>query len=359
MPRAIDLLRRSTDESRMSPRLPPVYIRPAWNSGNAFVGTLADALVAQGVDVRELGYARSDLPRAPAILLYHWPDEFFRARNWRLAVHALRSLLRLRRGKRRYGQRVLWLAHNVQPHARDGIRLDPVRDRFLRLLDGVIFLSESSREQIHAAYPGLRALPALVVPHGHYRDSATAPATMPATATGRPVRLGFVGRVQRYKGAERLARLMTEIPAQTAELCISGKCAEPELGAELEAAALATSAVRLDLRFLPDAELEQALDAADVLVLPYRDILNSGSALHALSRNRPVIAPRLGSLAELQAQVGERWLWLYDGDLDAATLSDAIRWVRETERDAAPDLSANSWDRIGAAFAQYLRGFAG
>src|SRR3546814_10110494 len=56
-------------------------------------------------------------------------------------------------------------------------------------------------------------------------------------------------------------------------------------------------------------------DEADAVVLPYRDIVNSGSALLALSRFRPVIAPRLGSLIELQGQVGEDWLWLYDGPL--------------------------------------------
>src|SRR3546814_7963709 len=70
--------------------------------------------------------------------------------------------------------------------------------------------------------------------------------------------------------------------------------------------------------------IERITDEADAVVLPYRDIVNSGSALLALSRFRPVIAPRLGSLIELQGQVGEDWLWLYDGPLTGERMREGI-----------------------------------
>ena len=57
---------------------------------------------------------------------------------------------------------------------------------------------------------------------------------------------------------------------------------------------------RIDLRlsFVPDDELPVLLAAADAVVLPFRDILTSGSAILAMSYGRAVIAPSLGCLPE-------------------------------------------------------------
>ena len=61
--------------------------------------------------------------------------------------------------------------------------------------------------------------------------------------------------------------------------------------------------------------------AADAAVLPFRDILTSGSAILALSHGRPVIAPAMGCLpGTLPADA----TFLYDPDADGA-LADAMR----------------------------------
>jgi hypothetical protein len=48
------------------------------------------------------------------------------------------------------------------------------------------------------------------------------------------------------------------------------------------------------------------------VVLPYREILNSGTALLSLSFDRPVMMPRRGAGTELERSVGSDWLCLYD-----------------------------------------------
>ena len=67
------------------------------------------------------------------------------------------------------------------------------------------------------------------------------------------------------------------------------------------------------------------LPATDLVVLPYRDILNSGSAVLALSFDRPVLVPRRGSLGDLQNHVGRQWVRTYEGDIGAAELEAASR----------------------------------
>src|SRR3546814_18874596 len=82
--------------------------------------------------------------------------------------------------------------------------------------------------------------------------------------------------------------------------------------------------IHLQLEYLSDAEIERLTEEADAVVLPYRDIVNSGSALLARSRFRPVIATRLGSLIEFQGSGGEGWLWLYDGPLTGERMRGGI-----------------------------------
>jgi glycosyltransferase involved in cell wall biosynthesis len=51
--------------------------------------------------------------------------------------------------------------------------------------------------------------------------------------------------------------------------------------------------------FFPNEDFQLYLNAADVVVLPFLEVLTSGSAITALSFGRPVIAPATGCLPEL------------------------------------------------------------
>src|SRR3546814_4416972 len=81
----------------------------------------------------------------------------------------------------------------------------------------------------------------------------------------------------------------TTLFRSTARLVIAGYCTDADLTAELRQAAASAGNIHLQLEYLSDAEIERITDEADAVVLPYRDIVNSGSALLALSRFRPGI----------------------------------------------------------------------
>jgi glycosyltransferase involved in cell wall biosynthesis len=135
---------------------------------------------------------------------------------------------------------------------------------------------------------------------------------------------------------------------------IAGYCPDADLANELLGLAETSANVSVELGSMTEAELERHIDDADAVILPYRNILNSGAALHALSRFRPVIVPRQGSLAELQGEVGTDWVYLYDGSLTPEVLRDAIRWLRTTRRNEAPNLAKHDWSIIGRQAARFL-----
>jgi len=142
------------------------------------------------------------------------------------------------------------------------------------------------------------------------------------------------------------------VPDRDARCLVTGAPADATLRTDIERAAVGDPRVRLDLRHLKRAELATAHRAADLVALPYREILNSGSALLALSLDRPVLVPRRGALAELADTVGEAWVRCYDGDLTPAVLAEALAWAREAPRSARAPLDAFAWSGIARAHQQ-------
>lgn len=332
-----------------------VHARPAWVGANPFARLLSGALSRQRIEVREVGLRRADFP-ADGILLLHWPDEFYeRRRGWKGRLSALVALAQLSLAKRRGGLKLVWMAHNVRPHeSRHG---PPLRWRwFLSLVDGVIALSQDSLGQVRTAYPGLADRASLVITHGHYLDTALTPPALKPAPQGQ-VGLGMFGTIRPYKRPVELARLVKD-SALDVRLDMAGSTQDAALVAELDEIAATGTRVAVRIRLLSDAEMEAAVDGADLIMLPYADILNSGALFYALSRFRPVVAPRKGSLAEVQRGIGTDWIFLFDGELDDAVLARALDWLRTTPRTSPPDLSAQDWDRIGAQAAGFLREIA-
>jgi beta-1,4-mannosyltransferase len=333
-----------------------IHARPAWRGENPFIRLLSGALERQGLNVAEVQQTRRAFPRR-GLLLLHWPDEFYRTRGgMRAAVSAAAALAKLWFWSQIGGLRIVWLAHNIVPHDSRGSPPAWTWDPFLRLLDGIVTMSHDSAMRVVETYPALRHRPLLVTRHGHYLDVALSPPSVRASMTDQaPIRLGAFGHIRAYK---RPAALIAAVAAQEDEdlvLDMRGACLDVSLGRELTALAAGRPVIRLFIGSLSDAALEQATDSVDAIVLPYERTLNSGAVFYALSRFRPVIAPALPGLREIQAIVGKEWLFLFDGDFDAATLHHAKHWLRAAPRSAAPDLSAFDWDIIGEELATFLR----
>jgi hypothetical protein len=171
----------------------------------------------------------------------------------------------------------------------------------------------------------------------------------------------FFGQVRRYKNIEGLLESVRRNSGASVDLRVAGLCEDEELAAQLRSLAGGDRRIVLDLRpeALSNAELERVIDEADGIVLPYRDVLNSGAAIYALSRNRPVLVPALGSLPELQQKVGPSWVHLYEGEVTPGILASFVQSLRTERPQAIPDLSAFEWPEIGRQLARFIVSIAG
>lgn len=285
------------------------------------------------------------------VVVFQWPDEFFMPESRRKSLGLLR---RAYRDKVTRGTSFVWIVHNLAPHDGAGRTSRLTCSLFFRLLDGVIALSASSLAELHIRYPETRRIPSLCTAHGTY-PSLAPPAPYRAKETRG--RLLFFGALRAYKNPLGLVNAVQAIDDVPLSLTIAGHTWRGDgLAQQVAEAAAGDPRITLDLRSepIPERELERMIDAHDGIVLPYTNILNSGVALHALSRNRPILAPNAGSLPELREQAGSAWVHLFDGAFGDNDLRRFLA-VLPLIPAARPDLSHFSWERIGDDVARFLR----
>jgi glycosyltransferase involved in cell wall biosynthesis len=112
---------------------------------------------------------------------------------------------------------------------------------------------------------------------------------------GRPWRLLFLGRIQRYKGLALLVEAAGKLRAagKPVELTVMG---EPT--GSLPMSALEAIGAKVVLRWLSTLEMAEAIDQHDLVVLPYIEASQSGIVAMAHGRGAPVVATPVGGLAE-------------------------------------------------------------
>jgi glycosyltransferase involved in cell wall biosynthesis len=168
-------------------------------------------------------------------------------------------------------------------------------------MDAVIAHSEHGAARLRDEV-GLDSARVHVIPHGAFDYLARLPEEKPLPAqlegAGGPVIL-FFGLLRPYKGVDVLLEAFREV--EGAELWIVGN---PRMDVEplRKLAAEAPGRVRFVTRFVEDAEIPAIFRRADVVVLPYRDIEQSGVLYTGLAFGKPMVLTDVGGFPELGEQ---------------------------------------------------------
>jgi beta-1,4-mannosyltransferase len=270
----------------------------------------------------------------------HWPEGLIRGATRpaglakKLLTGALIARLRLT------STPVVRTLHNTQPHEPPGLV-----ERFqTRLLDRRT--ATWIRMNGHTTVP--RAGRTVTIPHGHYRDWFEGAGPKPAGAAGS---LLFFGHIKPYKGVERLLRAFAHLDRPGITLRVVGQPCDEALRSRIESLASQDDRVSVVLRAVDDAALAREIARADLVVLPYEEMHNSGALLLALSLDRPVLVPRNPVNDAVAREVGTGWVGMFEPPLDAAGLSSALDGLECTARTGRPDLSQREWPALGRRLA--------
>jgi len=203
------------------------------------------------------------------------------------------------------GCRLVVSAHDVRPFDARQWHMPFVLGIY-RLADALIPHSQASQAALSEMGVGSKLSP--VIPLGHYLPHQDG---LPDTANARrqlgldpqvPVIL-FFGQIKEVKGLDVLLQAMPLLQEKypAVRLIIAGKVWKDDwsryarLIEELELA----PNLNLHLQYIPEDAVPTFFAAANVVALPYLHIYQSAVLMMALSHARPVVATRVGGLAEV------------------------------------------------------------
>lgn len=247
------------------------------------------------------------------------------------------------------GKRLVFTVHNVNIRKRDGH--DSFANRItLRyqywLVDHLFVHTQRMAEELRTEF-GVPPDKVSVIPFG---INSTVPDTTLTPAEAR-ARLGiaatdrvllFFGNIARYKGLEHLVEALPAILARhpQARLVIAGRPKGEEsywAGIERRIDELGIAArVTRRIEYVPDAETEVFFKAADLLVLPYSHVFQSGVLFLGYNFGLPVVATDVGSLRE---EIVEGVTGYVCPSVDAGALASTID--RYLDSELARDLPAH------------------
>lgn len=322
---------------------------------NPYNALLFTALQKIGVDVKEFSVQRLLFGPHADVLHMHWaPTSRIRGNSRRRVKRTSLELMLLLRAARLRGMKIVWTAHDIGAHDRR-VHEDlekPYWTRVAYYLDALISLSATALDQVRNRYPALNTVPAFITRHGHYCGAyprTVGPAASRAMLGISPdaTVYAFVGQLRPYKNLPALLRAFRNVSDPNAVLVIAGMLKLDDTRAEFDELAAADTRVKVFGGFIDDESMQLYLEAADLVVLPYRDILNSGSAILAVSFDRPVLVPAHGSMIELASDVGSDWVLTYEGSITSEILEAAMAAATRKKGDH-PSLSRLDWTDIAA-----------
>lgn len=215
------------------------------------------------------------------------------------------------------GRPLVLTAHDVLPREpRPGQR--EAQRRLYERFDAVVAHSAHGRARLIKEL-GVEAGRVHVIPHGAFAHLAEAPEGPPPFQTDKQVVL-FFGLLRPYKGLDVLLDAWRQV--DDAELWIAGmpRMDITELLADLRSVS-APPNVRFVPRFIVDDELPPYFRRADLVVLPYREIEQSGVLFTALAFGKPLLLSDVGGFGEIAAAGAARAV----PPGDSAALGQALR----------------------------------
>ncbi|WYL96318.1 MAG: glycosyltransferase family 4 protein [Gloeotrichia echinulata IR180] len=259
------------------------------------------------------------------------------------------------------GTRIIWTIHDENPHFILHVRIaDWFQKEFIKRIDGYISLSGAGKDIAENCLAPLKDKPCCILPAGHYRDF------YPNQITRNQARIElnlpdnyrillFFGYIDIYKNVPHLIKIFRQLAPPDWLLVVAGKIERPHLENEILSASENDDKIKLVLKYVPDDQVQLYFKAAELVVLPFKEILNSGSALLALSFDCPILAPHLGSMPELHSEVGEDWMKLYTGELTQENLQEGLNWSIQQPRPQSPPLDKLDWYSLSQKNAEFYR----
>lgn len=299
------------------------------------------------------------------VLHFHWPEALFD--NWRTPdetdLDRFRTILQAWRD---HGALLVGTIHNVVPHGQNVPIYDKLYRMLYRRVDGVIHMGEISRERIEERY-GNEVSDAYhtVIPHGNYRcmpnEVGQGAAREKIDVSSDAAVVLVFGSVRRINELRVTLRGFWRLRNRPKRLIIHRvECSVSRTSLDYLRYWLPMRfdpRIQVLQRFIPDEKVQIYLNAADVLLIPRTQGLNSGNVALGFTFGRVTVGPSFGVMGEVLEKTGNPTYDRVESGALVEALRSAFRLVGEGhgERNAEYAREHMRWDTLAEKHVRFFR----
>lgn len=301
-----------------------VLFIPKWDESNPYQQLVMKALEAEGVEtnIKETFpiftlLIHSLLDRDLDVVHIHWPDPLYILKYGYDAPFYQRILTKSAtilgffllvldvEFTKLFGPDIVWTVHDKYDHNENHKYVQIIAGSYLaRRVDEVEVKCASAEHTIRDLYAIPDSVRINIIPHGNYigqyqnninKEDARAELNVEQDAF---ICLYF-GSMRAYKGLPELIEAYSSLDDvdNSRLLLVGNKRDEQPVESALKKAEKMNNIITVP-EYMPDNEVQLYFNAADVIVLPFRDILGSGSTLLALSFGCPLVVRKKGCIPD-------------------------------------------------------------
>lgn len=206
--------------------------------------------------------------------------------------------------KKRFAIRYVATVHDILPFNQKFYDMY-FHKKLYFLADSIILQAPSNIDRFKKSFPNLKEKVAMI-PHGHMLDyiekcSKNEARDKLKLPKDKMIFL-FFGQIKKVKGVDILLRAFAKIKNQHHDLflVIAGSVWKADFAEcnEIIRKNEFRNSLRTDIRYIPDDEVKYYYSAADVCVLPYTDVYQSGVIQLAYGYSKPVVATNLPAFTQ-------------------------------------------------------------
>lgn len=204
------------------------------------------------------------------------------------------------------GAKVVATIHDVSSLKDDNH--SSLRASILELIDWFIVHNEYSEKELKGFLDSNKIS---VIQHGNYLPFVN-PITIKSTIESK-LNLLFFGQIKEVKGVDVLLKAMKILKENEIKihLTIAGKPWHTEVSKYISFIEVNQLADMVECRFefIPDNEVEDYYSKADLIILPYKKIYQSGVVLMSMSYGKPVLVSDLDPFKEIIKDNENGWIF--------------------------------------------------
>ena len=104
--------------------------------------------------------------------------------------------------------------------------------------------------------------------------------------------------------------------------------------------------IKIITKHIPDNKLQVYFKSANLIISPYKEVLNSGLIFLSLTFKKPILVPNTKTFKEIKKDNGKNLIYMYHGSINKSKIEKTLNEIKRKNKIKYLSHSIMSWKKI-------------